>query len=171
MPDTITIDQLSSRLDDALGELKKVRELREREEQARLAAKPSPVSVDATVPATAADPDEKLYEERVREAQARSPAGLPPKDKFSFVRFFRAQMAHNPALAPYEMRCFAASQKKFDSLHERRPSAGLRVRPAATGSARSSCPRSSWRTFARRSYARRRACGSSRARALRCRSR
>jgi HK97 family phage major capsid protein len=119
MPDPITIDQLSSRLDDALGELKKVRELREREEQARLAAKPSPVSVDATVPATAADPDEKLYEERVREAQARSPAGLPPKDKFSFVRFFRAQMAHNPALAPYEMRCFAASQKKFDSLHEK----------------------------------------------------
>lgn len=114
-----TTEQLAGQLKDAVAELSKLRELREREEQARLAAMPSPVPVDATVPAAAADADERLYEDRIREAQNRSPAGLPPKDQFSFVRFFRAQMAHKPELAPFEWRCYEASQRKFDSLHQK----------------------------------------------------
>jgi len=69
--------------------------------------------------ATACDPMEKLFEQRIREAQSKSPSDLPPPDKFSIIRFLKAQIQRNPALAPYEYRCMQKTAEKFAGLSEK----------------------------------------------------
>ena len=95
---------------DALAEIKKIRELREREEQARLAAKPSLVRVDTTVPGA------------VR-ASSLSPsiAGAPwvakkvdenglPLDEFCFTRYFRG-LTSPRGVTGFEKEALEVSQR------------------------------------------------------------
>lgn len=115
------MDITKEQLDTLLSELKRANDVREREEQRMLATKPAIVSMDTSVPATAADPIEKRLDERIRECEARAPGGLPPVDQFSFVRFFRIQMGriNVEKEAPYEFRCLQATDRKFSEAHKK----------------------------------------------------
>jgi len=75
--------------------------------------------VPPSLPGTACDPMEKLFEQRIREAQDKAPSDLPPPDKFSIIRFLKAQVQRNPALAPYEFRCMQKTAEKFAGLQEK----------------------------------------------------
>lgn len=112
------MDISKEQLDAITAELKRSNDLREREEQARLAAKPAIIPVDATVPATAQSAEEKAAEEKIRKAINENPRHLPPRNEFSFMRFLMAQIDHDWSKAPYERMCMDSSRGRFDQLQK-----------------------------------------------------
>lgn len=100
------------------AELKALREVRERDEQARLKAEPSKIRIDGKVPAEPADAEQRVFEERMAKAMENSPRKIRP-DEFSLVRFFNAQLSHDWSAAKYERFCLDHTKRNFAALEQK----------------------------------------------------
>jgi len=69
---------------------------------------PDPIKVDAE----AFNPEDKAFQERMKQAEANSPHNMVPKDEFSFVRFIEAQTTHDWTNAKYEEWALKETRKK-----------------------------------------------------------
>jgi HK97 family phage major capsid protein len=112
------MDINNEKLDAMTVELKRSNDIREREEQARLAAKPPAIPVDATVPATPQGAEERAYEDKIRSAVNDNPRNFPPANEFSLLRFFMAQTSHDWTNAKYERMCMDHSKNRL-GMHQK----------------------------------------------------
>lgn len=118
MADVTNMDNLVAKMDATQAKLDALIELKQREEQARLAEQKSKIQLDATVPAEPGDPQTREFEARIKKAMDNSPRNVN-KEEFSIVRFFRAQMAHDWTIAPYERYCMLKTKKNFEALEQK----------------------------------------------------